>query len=367
MSSPRFRARANGALRAIDGYIAGATVFADADGDGLLGANEAHAVTNADGSFVLHGGSGKLIMYGGTDISTGLAFNGIMTATEGSTVITPLTTLISALVDTGLTALQATNQVASAFGIDTQLVDIGTFDPVPAAVTGDATATAVLSAAIQVQSTVAQISAVGGSTSAVFSAIADAITAAGNAPIDLTDTSSTGALQGIATSAGVSEAALATVVSVVSAANTSIQAATDVSTLAQAGQVAQGAAATQLGNTDFSNNTQVQALTQTYVTDLQTQVDAAAATIGDVSGPTLGTGGNDVLTGTSRGESIDGLDGNDKISGGDGNDLLYGNTGNDVLNGGAGNDLLDGGVGYDVASLHGRHRRPSPSIWRRAR
>ena len=41
--------------RVVDGYIAGATVFADADGDGHLDAGEAFTTTAADGTFVLTG------------------------------------------------------------------------------------------------------------------------------------------------------------------------------------------------------------------------------------------------------------------------------------------------------------------------
>ncbi len=40
--------------RAVDGYIAGAFVFADANNNGVFDAGEASAITNADGSFTLH-------------------------------------------------------------------------------------------------------------------------------------------------------------------------------------------------------------------------------------------------------------------------------------------------------------------------
>jgi hypothetical protein len=50
----------------------GATVFADADGDGELDDGESSTTTDANGTFVLTGGSGPLVAFGGTDISTGL-------------------------------------------------------------------------------------------------------------------------------------------------------------------------------------------------------------------------------------------------------------------------------------------------------
>ncbi|MBR0950712.1 VCBS domain-containing protein [Bradyrhizobium canariense] len=333
--------------RAVDGYIAGAFVFADTNNNGTFDAGEASAVTNADGSFTLHNPSGTLIMTGGTDVSTGLAFTGTLKAPEGSTVVTPLTTLITSLAVGDVTAADATLLVAAAFHLDG--VELTTFDPVPFAIGGDATATAVLSAGVQVQSTVAQISAVGGSQDAVFGAIADAITAAGNNPVDLSDTATGGALETIATASGVSQDALSTVVSVVSASNTVIQNAADVTAIAQAGQVAQGDAATSLGAiTDFNDTAQTGAVTAVYVDDLQAQVDAAQVAAPGIA--VLGTSGNDVLTGTAAIDTIDGLEGNDQISGGDGADLLFGGAGNDKIAGNAGNDKIDGGTGFDRAT-----------------
>src|SRR5262249_43628500 len=163
--------------RVIDGYIAGATLFADADKDGVLDANEAHTTTNADGSFTLTGGSGPLVMIGGTDVSTGLPFEGVLTAPAGSTVVTPLTTLVQELVSATptMTLAQAQDKVAAAFGLNTS-IDLQTYDPVPLAISGDATAIKVLSAAIQVESVVTQIDAAPGSTGDVFAKIANSIT-----------------------------------------------------------------------------------------------------------------------------------------------------------------------------------------------
>ena len=115
-------------------------MFADADNDGTLDAGEAHTITNADGSFTLTGGSGPLVMFGGTDVSTGLAFDGVMTAPAGSTVVTPLTTLVVQLAAT-MSLAAAQDAVAAAFGLDTS-IDLQTFDPVPAAVIGNAAALA---------------------------------------------------------------------------------------------------------------------------------------------------------------------------------------------------------------------------------
>ncbi|MHC4050467.1 VCBS domain-containing protein [Bradyrhizobium sp. 25ACV] len=339
----------------IDGYIGGATVFADANNNGILDAGEAYTTTRADGSFTLAGGSGPLVSIGGVDISTGLQVAGVLRAPEGSTVITPLTTLIVALVDSTandehpLTVDQAMSAVAAAFDLDlTGGVDLRSFDPVPDAVNNDPTATAVLAAAIQVQSTVAQVSAVGVETGAVIAAIATAITASLSGPgASVFDLASSETVQSVVTSSGVDAAAAATVVEVVAAANDSIQSATNVTELAQAGQVAQGAAADQLAATDFSDQQSIDQLTDRFVENLDTEVSNAVLT--PVGNALFGSLGDDVLSGGAGNDLIDGQDGNDRISAGDGNDILFGGAGKDYLGGGSGDDILDGGPGFDRA------------------
>jgi Ca2+-binding RTX toxin-like protein len=335
--------------RIVDGYIAGATVFSDTDGDGVLDEGEAFTTTAADGTFVLTGaGSGSLVMFGGVDISTGLAFNGIMKAPAGSTVVTPLTTLVTALIDSTGSVENAQAAVLTAFNITLPPgSDLGSYDPVPAAISGDAGATAVLSAAIQVQSTVSQVSAVGGSTETVFTAIASAITAAGSTSTPAINLADSGTVSTIASDAGVAAEAVGAVASVVSAAVDSIQSAGNVTQLAQAATVALGEATTALSQTDFQNQTAVDALTQSYVTDLSTAVSNAE--IGIVSLPVIGTIGNDVLNGTAADDAIDGLDGDDTIDGAGGKDAIYGGAGRDQITGGAGNDTIDGGEGSDRA------------------
>jgi Ca2+-binding RTX toxin-like protein len=334
--------------RVVDGYIVAATVFADANGDGVLDAGEAFTTTAADGTFVLTGGSGNLVMFGGTDVSTGLDFHGIMKAPAGSTVVTPLTTLVTALISPTVDAAAAQNAIAAAFGLDPN-IDLQNFDPVPAAIAGDpvaqAAATAVLSAAIQVQSTVSQISAVAGSETTVMAAIANTIANA-TVPIDLSTNIGT-----IASSSGVTGDALTTVTQVVAAAVDSIQAATNVTQLAQAATVALGEATATLATTNFENTAEVAALTQTYVTDITATVNAAE--VGIVSLPIIGSLGADTLTGSALADAIDGQDGDDIIDAGAGNDVVYGGTGRDQITAGAGDDEIDGGEGFDRAIYSG--------------
>jgi Ca2+-binding RTX toxin-like protein len=52
----------------------------------------------------------------------------------------------------------------------------------------------------------------------------------------------------------------------------------------------------------------------------------------------IGTGGNDVLTGSVGADQLYGSVGDDTLSGGDGADYLYGGAGSDTLTGGVGTD-----------------------------
>jgi Ca2+-binding RTX toxin-like protein len=62
---------------------------------------------------------------------------------------------------------------------------------------------------------------------------------------------------------------------------------------------------------------------------------------------TLGTFGNDMLSG---GGILSGAEGNDGLTGSAGADFLDGGAGNDWLDGGPSGDILDGGAGWDVLS-----------------
>lgn len=124
----------------IDGYIKGATVFADANGDGKWNEGEATATTDDKGNFSLDGAKGAMIASGGTDLSTGKAFKGVLKATEGSTIINPLTSLQQAFVEKGLSIAEAQQKVATALGLDASKFDLATFDPLAASLDTNASA-----------------------------------------------------------------------------------------------------------------------------------------------------------------------------------------------------------------------------------
>ncbi|MEQ1816766.1 MAG: calcium-binding protein [Nitrosomonas sp.] len=116
----------------IDGYIKDAIIFSDLNGDGIHNSNESSTTSDTLGNFVLPGvnGFGQLIVSGGIDISTGIAFTGSMMAPPGSTVITPLTTLIDKLTQiNGMTVTDATAKVLASLGLHPG-VDLLHFDPI---------------------------------------------------------------------------------------------------------------------------------------------------------------------------------------------------------------------------------------------
>jgi len=77
-------------------------VFGDANGNRVLDAGEVVATTRISGTFVLSESTGQLVLIGGYDSATNLSFQGRLRAPQGSTVVTPLTTLESALMDVGI-------------------------------------------------------------------------------------------------------------------------------------------------------------------------------------------------------------------------------------------------------------------------
>ncbi len=111
-----------------DGYIAGATVTVSVPGQ-----PDVVVTTDAQGNFTLPAGVfGTITITGGTDISTNLPFTGAMTAPAGSTTVSPLTTLMQALVAGGAPAEQAQRQVLIALGLPAN-IDLQTLDPIAVA------------------------------------------------------------------------------------------------------------------------------------------------------------------------------------------------------------------------------------------
>ncbi|MCW1430761.1 SdiA-regulated domain-containing protein [Novosphingobium sp. JCM 18896] len=105
-----------------DGYLSGATVFIDANGNGVLDAGETSTTTDSQGKFsFFSSATGPIRAVGGVNTDTNLPNNLVLSAPDGASVINPLTTLIQTLVDGGKTAAQAEAAVKQAFGLDAGL------------------------------------------------------------------------------------------------------------------------------------------------------------------------------------------------------------------------------------------------------
>ncbi|MEN9757906.1 MAG: hypothetical protein RL755_2093, partial [Pseudomonadota bacterium] len=136
--------------KALDGYLKNATVFADANGDGVQNSDEATATTDEYGNFELVNAKGTIIVSGGTDLSTGNPFEGTLKAPEGSTVVTPLTTILQGFIDEKQTLAEAKKSVAKAFSFDTA-VNLMSYDPIAGMVnSADTASTQIMSRSAQI-------------------------------------------------------------------------------------------------------------------------------------------------------------------------------------------------------------------------
>jgi len=158
--------------RVQDGYVAGASIFIDRNGDGVAGADEDTGLrTDSQGNFNGTGfGQGAIIAVGGTNIDTGLRNTMTLMAPAGATVISPVTTLVQSIVKTqGVSVDQAQSKVATAFGLSSD-VNLLTFDPLAQGAT-DAVAVSVQKVNVQVALT----ATLAGNTTQVVNAIARAV------------------------------------------------------------------------------------------------------------------------------------------------------------------------------------------------
>jgi hypothetical protein len=113
----------------IDGILSGSKVCIDVNANSVCDAGEDSTTTNGDGEFTLTSTQkGTLLLVGGNDIGTGLPFTGSLKAPAGSTVITPLTSALQAMVENGSSAADAETSLKKALGIDPDVV-LTTFDP----------------------------------------------------------------------------------------------------------------------------------------------------------------------------------------------------------------------------------------------
>ena len=115
---------------ASDGVINGATVCIDVNDNDKCDSGEPTAKTNVYGKFKIDssGATGKLIVSGGKDMGTGKPFTGKLKAPASSTVVTPLTSVIQALVESGKSINEAETTIKTALGVP-EHIEITNYDP----------------------------------------------------------------------------------------------------------------------------------------------------------------------------------------------------------------------------------------------
>jgi hypothetical protein len=113
-----------GSGKIVDGYVSGAVVVCDSNNNGVKDGAEVSTTTNATGDFTFTPAcTDPLFSTGGTNVDTGLPFVGVLKAPAGSTMVTPLTTLVSS----GMT----NEQVVAALGLPAG-TNVTTTDPIAA-------------------------------------------------------------------------------------------------------------------------------------------------------------------------------------------------------------------------------------------
>lgn len=398
--------------KVVDGYVKDALVFADANGDGVWNEGEAKATSDDKGNFVLLGAKGKIIASGGTDISTGKPFAGILTAPEGATVVNPLTTLQQAFIEKGLSAEQAQDKVAKALGFDASKIDLANFDPLGASLDTNAGADAKALGAqlhaeaakvanLLVTSASTLIGAAGGESKLDLSTALNAVvqSVVGNIEKDTDGTISladSGFLKTVLTEAvqhSADDNLKAVSNKVDSMAESFAKMAADVALkvdeikasggdvtkviaqIAQVQTVAQGEMALSLKTAAVTGELAVleksftgDALDKTVISAPIGDLDPNSTTddkVADelVKEPPPPSGGGSsggeappsppsikLIQGTNEADELLGTDASEVILGNGGDDQIEGGKGDDSLNGGTGNDQLFGGEGYDQLS-----------------
>ena len=132
---------------AVDGPIAGATIFQDIDTDAIHDLAEAFTISNHVGAYMitlvdynldgvmdLH--DGRLVSMGGIDIETGLKYNIPLFAPIGSEIISPLTSILTMQMGEGINTGMVNQALAEGLGFMPD-VNLASVNPMSAAHEGD--------------------------------------------------------------------------------------------------------------------------------------------------------------------------------------------------------------------------------------
>ncbi|MEG4845615.1 S8 family serine peptidase [Microcoleus sp. F10-C6] len=393
----RFKSNALGGF-VIDGYIAGATVFFDANKNGVLDASEPSATTADSGEFDLDLDSnifdknqngeldpeeGNIVAFGGIDTATGLPLETPVTAPPYATVVTLLTSLVADLIDRGIDSDRAESLVKSSLSIPAN-VDITSLDPIAATENAIAGGVETLTAMVKVQNVITQTAALidgasildnTDSVKAVVSAIVQQIQS--GTTLNLSDANQLATIvDRAATAAQQFDSDLNTqqllqiapdAAKVMAEANQRIdQVVSNTATasinreVARVQKVALGATSEDLKAAGTGTKSIAQVIAENTGTALDTKIQqttlpdtpAVAVIEGEIdaiaaNSNLTGTDGDDSLSGDSGSDTMAGKRGNDTLSGLGSNDWIHGNQGNDSLDGGDGDDTVYGGKQID--------------------
>lgn len=175
----------NGAM--VDGYVAGAKVYCDVNGNGTGEATEASTTTDANGNYKFDDCDAPIVGAGGTDAATGFAFVGTLKSPKGAGFMTPITTLMA-----GANALSLT-EVRSLLGVPADK------DPTKVDPTKDV---GMYKVTLAVQQILVQLaSSLGGDYSAIASSLVSSLKASGTALISSEGVLNVTALQAAAKAA----------------------------------------------------------------------------------------------------------------------------------------------------------------------
>ncbi|CCQ73524.1 FecR domain-containing protein [Magnetospira sp. QH-2] len=353
----------------IDGYLDGARVFVDLDRDTEWDEGiEDSTITDELGGFTLiTDQTGVLTASGGFNTETQQAFVGTMTAPQGSTIITPLSTLIQSyidLTDPPVDADTAESFIADALNLDGRdLLDVDPFDGVAS---GDTTllasAAMLVNTAIQLQAASPTELTLDGAFDALAELLASLPQSDDQSGSPLTDPASMSSLLEIA---GIDDSEGGDLASLLAAANGIVD---DLSgddflqQLADTNRYLQGELASQIADSDdFS---EFEGRGDDLASDIEEHAASQPQTLtgGDGGDVLVGGAGNDLIIGGSGQDRMEGAAGNDLfiISGTDtGFDRVYGGSGFDTISGSDGDDdiglvalsgveVIDGGGGNNV-------------------
>jgi Ca2+-binding RTX toxin-like protein len=398
----------------VDGYISGATLFLDANKNGVLDAGEPSTTTDSNGEFDLdipletfdknQNGEidpeeGNLVAFGGTDTATGLPLETPVSAPMNATVVTLLTSLVTDLMAGGMSQTEAESKVKSSLSIPAG-VDLLDLDPIASTAKNEPGGVETLVAMTKVQNVITQTtSLIDGASTADNGVITKGVVEAINSQIksggslDLNDTAQVQSIvqQSVANVKQVdsnldteklSQLAPDAAKVMVEANKSTDQVKSNFlpefipSEIGKVQKVTLGQSAIDLEAAGAGAKSIDKVVSENTGASLTAKIQGTTLPIGpdggvvrgdpnivntlpgilnlvgtDDSDTLLGGSGNDFISGRKASDSLDGGAGDDSIYGGKGLDTLIGSSGDDILFGGRGVDSLDGGIGND--SLYG--------------